>query len=89
VRTRVLVPEVGLEPTGPSGRTRSQAERKELTVPVRGGFEADDGRALGDATYADLGIGSRPPVGARARYERGVSSASFCVTASSRSSSRR
>jgi DNA-binding transcriptional LysR family regulator len=33
---------------------------KELTVPVRGGFEADDSRALGDATYAGLGIGVRP-----------------------------
>ncbi len=33
---------------------------KELTVPVVGGFEADDSRALGDATYAGLGIGVRP-----------------------------
>ena len=31
-----------------------------LTVPVRGGLEADDSRALGDATYAGLGIGVRP-----------------------------
>ena len=33
---------------------------RELTVPVRGGYEADDSRALGDATYAGLGIGVRP-----------------------------
>ncbi len=31
-----------------------------ITVPVRGGFEADDSRVLGDATYAGLGIGVRP-----------------------------
>lgn len=42
---------------------------KELTVPVRGGFEADDSRALGDATYAGLGIGVRP-AGECARAER-------------------
>lgn len=33
---------------------------RELTVPVCGGYEADDSRALGDATYAGLGIGVRP-----------------------------
>ena len=32
---------------------------REVAVPVRGGFEADDSRALGDATYAGLGIGVR------------------------------
>jgi DNA-binding transcriptional LysR family regulator len=32
---------------------------RELIVPVRGGYEADDSRALGDATYAGLGIGVR------------------------------
>jgi len=30
------------------------------TVPIGGGFEADDSRALGDAVYAGLGIGVRP-----------------------------
>jgi len=33
---------------------------REVVVSVRGGFEADDSRALGDATYAGLGIGVRP-----------------------------
>jgi len=33
---------------------------REVVVPVRGGFEADDSRALGDATYSGLGIGVRP-----------------------------
>jgi DNA-binding transcriptional LysR family regulator len=33
---------------------------RELVVQVRGGYEADDSRALGDATYAGLGIGVRP-----------------------------
>ena len=33
---------------------------KERSVRVRGAFEADDSRALGDATYAGLGIGVRP-----------------------------
>jgi DNA-binding transcriptional LysR family regulator len=33
---------------------------RELTVPVGSGLEADDSRALGDATYAGLGIGVRP-----------------------------
>jgi DNA-binding transcriptional LysR family regulator len=32
----------------------------EVTVPVSGDFEADDSRALGDATYAGVGIGIRP-----------------------------
>ena len=42
---------------------------REITVPVRGGFEADDSRALGDATYAGLGIGVRPK-GECARAEK-------------------
>lgn len=42
---------------------------KELTVAVHGAFEADDSRALGDATYAGLGIGVRP-VGECARAEK-------------------
>jgi DNA-binding transcriptional LysR family regulator len=33
---------------------------REVVVPVSGGFESDDSRALGDATYAGLGIGIRP-----------------------------
>lgn len=33
---------------------------REHVVPVSGGFEADDSRTLGDATYAGLGIGVRP-----------------------------
>lgn len=33
---------------------------KEVVVPVRGSFEADDSRALGEATYSGLGIGVRP-----------------------------
>jgi len=33
---------------------------RELVVRVRGTYEADDSRALGDATYAGLGIGVRP-----------------------------
>lgn len=33
---------------------------RELVVRVRGGYEADDSRTLGDATYAGLGIGVRP-----------------------------
>jgi DNA-binding transcriptional LysR family regulator len=33
---------------------------RELVVHVRGGYEADDSRVLGDATYAGLGIGVRP-----------------------------
>lgn len=33
---------------------------RELTVPVRGAYEADDSRSLGDAAYAGLGIGVRP-----------------------------
>lgn len=33
---------------------------RELVVHVRGAYEADDSRALGDATYAGLGIGVRP-----------------------------
>ncbi|MBN8611096.1 MAG: LysR family transcriptional regulator [Deltaproteobacteria bacterium] len=33
---------------------------REVTVQVRGGYEADDSRALGDAAYAGLGIGVRP-----------------------------
>lgn len=32
---------------------------REVSVPVRGGFEADDSRLLGDAAYAGLGIGIR------------------------------
>lgn len=32
----------------------------EVTVAVNGTYEADDSRALGDATYAGLGIGIRP-----------------------------
>ena len=42
---------------------------REVVVPVRGGYEADDSRALGDATYAGLGIGVRP-AGECARAER-------------------
>jgi hypothetical protein len=34
--------------------------RCERSRVARGGFEADDSRALGDATYAGLGIGVRP-----------------------------
>jgi len=33
---------------------------REVVVPVRGGYEADDSRTLGDATYAGVGIGVRP-----------------------------
>jgi DNA-binding transcriptional LysR family regulator len=33
---------------------------REIVVPVRGGYEADDSRTLGDATYAGVGIGVRP-----------------------------
>lgn len=33
---------------------------REVVVQVRGGYEADDSRALGDAAYAGLGIGVRP-----------------------------
>lgn len=33
---------------------------REVVVVVRGGFEADDSRTLGDAAYAGLGIGVRP-----------------------------
>lgn len=33
---------------------------KEEVVSVQGSFEADDSRALGDATYCGLGIGVRP-----------------------------
>ncbi|MEZ4359740.1 MAG: LysR substrate-binding domain-containing protein [Kofleriaceae bacterium] len=33
---------------------------RQVTVPVSGPYEADDSRALGDATYAGLGIGVRP-----------------------------
>lgn len=42
---------------------------RELDVQVRGGYEADDSRALGDATYAGLGIGVRP-AGECARAQR-------------------
>lgn len=42
---------------------------RELVVQVRGGYEADDSRALGDATYAGLGIGVRP-AGECARAQR-------------------
>jgi DNA-binding transcriptional LysR family regulator len=42
---------------------------REVVVPVRGGYEADDSRALGDATYAGLGIGVRP-TGECARAQR-------------------
>lgn len=42
---------------------------REVTVPVRGAYEADDSRTLGDATYAGLGIGIRP-AGECARAER-------------------
>ncbi|MEQ1569198.1 MAG: LysR family transcriptional regulator [Myxococcota bacterium] len=38
---------------GPNGQV--------VVVPVRGSFESDDSRILGDATYAGLGIGIRPP----------------------------
>lgn len=31
-----------------------------VSVPVSGGFESDDSRVLGDATYAGLGVGIRP-----------------------------
>jgi DNA-binding transcriptional LysR family regulator len=40
-----------------SGRWGSGGSR--ITVPVRGGYEADDSRSLGDAAYAGLGIGVR------------------------------
>jgi DNA-binding transcriptional LysR family regulator len=42
---------------------------REVVVGVRGGYEADDSRALGDATYVGLGIGVRP-AGECARAER-------------------
>lgn len=42
---------------------------RELTIPVGGGYEADDSRALGDATYAGLGIGVRS-AGECARAEK-------------------
>lgn len=40
--------------------TLVDARGREVTVPVRGSYEADDSRTLGDATYAGLGIGVRP-----------------------------
>lgn len=43
---------------------------REVTVQVRGGYEADDSRALGDAAYAGLGIGVRP-AGECTRAQRG------------------
>lgn len=42
---------------------------REVCVSVRGAFEADDSRALGEATYGGLGIGLRPS-GECARAER-------------------
>ena len=42
---------------------------REISVPVTGGYEADDSRTLGDATYAGLGIGIRP-AGECARAEK-------------------
>ncbi len=42
---------------------------REVVVQVRGGYEADDSRALGDAAYAGLGIGVRP-AGECARAQR-------------------
>ncbi len=42
---------------------------RELVVQVRGGYEADDSRTLGDAAYAGLGIGVRP-AGECARAQR-------------------
>ena len=42
---------------------------REVVAHVRGGYEADDSRALGDATYAGLGIGIRP-AGECARAQR-------------------
>lgn len=42
---------------------------REVVVRVQGGYEADDSRALGDATYSGLGIGIRP-LGECARAER-------------------
>jgi DNA-binding transcriptional LysR family regulator len=42
---------------------------REVVVAVHGSYEADDSRALGDATYAGLGIGVRP-AGECARAER-------------------
>jgi DNA-binding transcriptional LysR family regulator len=42
---------------------------REVVVQVRGGYEADDSRTLGDATYAGLGIGVRP-AGECARAQR-------------------
>ena len=40
--------------------TLVDAKGRATVVPVRGAFEADDSRVLGDATYAGLGIGIRP-----------------------------
>lgn len=42
---------------------------REVTVRVQGAYEADDSRALGDATYGGLGIGVRP-AGECSRAER-------------------
>lgn len=42
---------------------------REVSVRVCGSYEADDSRALGDATYAGLGIGVRP-AGECARAEK-------------------
>lgn len=33
---------------------------RRVTVPVGGGFESEDSRILGEATYAGLGVGIRP-----------------------------
>lgn len=48
--------------TSPPQREWTLVDRRgrEITVPVKGGYEADDSRALGDATYAGVGIGVRP-----------------------------
>ena len=42
-----------------------------VVVPVRGNFESDDSRVLGDATYAALGIGVRPQAEVIAAVEAG------------------
>ena len=49
--------------------TVAEGRGREVSVRVGGGYEADDSRALGDATYAGLGIGVRP-AGECARAEK-------------------
>ncbi len=45
---------------------------QQVTVPVKGTFEADDSRTLGDAAYAGLGIGVRPAGECRRAVKAGL-----------------